>query len=181
MKNFSALLKKFSMRNLVQQLAQKDAKTRTRAMFGLDIALFFSQALLIMRAFAMIPPAGATVPLGQALAPFVVIVMIVLMAANIEKMHTKLRRELSTGIQIERPLSLVLMGPNMTALFLNADISAGLLPLWLISFSNLGIVLVAGIALMLQLATGEESNRGGVNHNEVIEGSQYRADHLLSC
>lgn len=161
MKKLPALTKDLSVRHLVRQLAQKDAKTRTRALFGLDIALFFAQALLILRAFATMPPSGVTVSLGQALAPFVIIVMIILMAGYIEKMHTKLRRELKIGIQIERPLSIMLMGPNLTALFLSTDIAAGLLPVWLIGFSNLGIVLVAGLAILLYLATGEEDSTGG--------------------
>ncbi len=80
---------------------------------------------------------------------------------TIERLSTKLRQTLKVGLQFERPLSLLTMGPNLLALFSISAIRAGLLPFWLINFSTIGVILVAGIAYVLYLAVESDAVSGG--------------------
>lgn len=149
------------MKKYLLELTRKDEKTRLRFVRRLDLALYVSETLLILRTFASIPNDNVSVSLFQASAPFVAIMLVVLMAGYIERLSTKLRQTLKVGLQFERPLSLLTMGPNLLALFSISAIRAGLLPSWLIDFSIIGVILVAGIACALYLAVESDTASGG--------------------
>lgn len=149
------------MKKYLLELTRKDEKTRLRFVRRLDLALYVSETLLILRTFASIPNDNVSVSLFQASAPFVSIMLVVLMAGYIERLSTKLRQTLKVGLQFERPLSLLTMGPNLLALFSISAIRAGLLPFWLINFSTIGVILVAGIACALYLAVESDTVSGG--------------------
>lgn len=156
------------MKKHLLELAQKDEHTRRRFVRWLDLALSVSETLLILRAFAAMPANNVSVSMLQALMPFVILTMVVLMMNYIEKLSTKLRQQLKVGFQAERPLVVLTTGPNLIAMFSITAIRAGVLPSWLIGFSTIGVILVAAIACVLYIAVEDETISGGVNYNETI-------------
>lgn len=149
------------MKKHLLELAQKDEHTRRRFVRWLDLALSVSETLLILRAFAAMPANNVSVSMLQALMPFVILTMVVLMMNYIEKLSTKLRQQLKVGFQAERPLVVLTTGPNLIAMFSITAIRAGVLPSWLIGFSTIGVILVAAIACVLYIAVEDETISGG--------------------
>lgn len=149
------------MKKYLLELTRKDERVRYRFVRWLDFALSISETLLIMRAFATMPARNVQASMLQALTPFAVLTMVVLMLNYIEKLFTKLRQQLRVGFQAERSLVLLTTGPNLLAMFSISAIRAGLLPFWLINFSTIGVILVAGIACALYLAVESDTVSGG--------------------
>lgn len=149
------------MKKHLLELTKKDERVRYRFVCWLDFALSISETLLIMRAFATMPARNVQASMLQALTPFAVLTMVVLMLNYIEKLFTKLRQQLRVGFQVERSLVLLTTGPNLLAMFSISAIRAGLLPFWLINFSTIGVILVAGIACVLYLAVESDTVSGG--------------------
>lgn len=148
------------MKKLVKNLSQQSLGIRRMTIFVINFCLLASLALLLARIYISFS-LGSAGNLFQALAPFVMITMVVTMVARIEKDFASFRKTISAGCQSVRTTTQITMLPSCAALWLSIGLQVGVIPLGIIQVADFSPFMVVGIAALLHLANDETATGGG--------------------